>query len=158
MIDKFISIEAIAKRYPGASGGEVAVFENLWLSMGRGEFGCVIGHSGCGKTTTMKILTGYLQPTDGTAKVGGIDVVEDPIAVQRMIGYLPENAPLYLDMSVQDYLNMVADLREIPEHQRRGLISEAVRDALGEACGDAVSLGEVEIRGYERPMAVWRLG
>ena len=54
MMDKFISIEAIGKRYPGASGGEIAVFENLWLSMARGEFGCVIGHSGCGKTTVLE--------------------------------------------------------------------------------------------------------
>ena len=58
LTDKFISIEAIAKRYPGASGGEIAVFENLWLSMARGEFGCVIGHSGCGKTTVLNILAG----------------------------------------------------------------------------------------------------
>ncbi|HTF78158.1 MAG TPA: ATP-binding cassette domain-containing protein, partial [Bradyrhizobium sp.] len=58
MTDKFISIEGIAKRYPGADGGATAVFENLWLSMARGEFGCVIGHSGCGKTTVLNILAG----------------------------------------------------------------------------------------------------
>jgi ABC-type nitrate/sulfonate/bicarbonate transport system ATPase subunit len=51
--EKFISIEGIAKRYPGADGGAIAVFEDLWLSMARGEFGCVIGHSGCGKTTVL---------------------------------------------------------------------------------------------------------
>ena len=71
MTDKFISIEAIAKRYPGASGGEVAVFENLWLSMGRGEFGCVIGHSGCGKTTVLNILAGLDQPSEGAVIVDG---------------------------------------------------------------------------------------
>ena len=58
MTDKFISIEGIAKRYPGAGGGEIAVFEDLWLSMARGEFVCVIGHSGCGKTTILNILAG----------------------------------------------------------------------------------------------------
>ena len=56
MTDKFISIEGIAKRYPGASGATTTVFENLWLSMARGEFCCVIGHSGCGKTTVLNIL------------------------------------------------------------------------------------------------------
>ena len=71
MTDKFISIEAIAKRYPGAGGGETAVFENLWLSMARGEFGCVIGHSGCGKTTVLNILAGLDQPSEGTVIVDG---------------------------------------------------------------------------------------
>ena len=70
-MDKFISIEAIGKRYPGASGGEVAVFENLWLSMARGEFGCVIGHSGCGKTTVLNILAGLDEPSEGAVIVDG---------------------------------------------------------------------------------------
>ena len=71
MTDKFISIEGIAKRYPGSDGGEIAVFENLWLSMPRGEFGCVIGHSGCGKTTVLNILAGLDQPSEGTVIVDG---------------------------------------------------------------------------------------
>ena len=71
MTDKFISIEGIAKRYPGADGGAIAVFEDLWLSMARGEFGCVIGHSGCGKTTVLNILAGLDQPSDGTVIVDG---------------------------------------------------------------------------------------
>src|ERR1700693_1698967 len=71
MTDKFISIEGIARRYPGANGGEIAVFENLWLSMGRGEFGCVIGHSGCGKTTVLNILAGLDEPSACTRTVDG---------------------------------------------------------------------------------------
>ena len=71
MTDKFISIEGIAKRYPGADGGEIAVFENLWLSMNRGEFGCVIGHSGCGKTTVLNILAGLDEPSEGAVIVDG---------------------------------------------------------------------------------------
>jgi nitrate/nitrite transport system ATP-binding protein len=74
MTGKFISIEAIAKRYPGASGGEIAVFENLWLSMARGEFACVIGHSGCGKTTVLNILAGLDQPSEGTVIVDGQEI------------------------------------------------------------------------------------
>ena len=77
MIDKFISIEAIGKRYPGASGGEVAVFENLWLSMARGEFGCVIGHSGCGKTTVLNILAGLDVPSQGAVIVDN-EAIEGP--------------------------------------------------------------------------------
>ena len=71
MTDKFISIEGIARRYPGADGADTTIFENLWLSMGRGEFGCVIGHSGCGKTTVLNILAGLDQPSEGTVIVDG---------------------------------------------------------------------------------------
>src|ERR1700756_912949 len=71
MTDKFISIEAIAKRYPHPGGGEVAVFESLWLSMPRGEFACVIGHSGCGKTTVLNILAGLDEPNEGAVIVDG---------------------------------------------------------------------------------------
>src|SRR5438034_266682 len=69
MTDKFISIEGIARRYPGADGGQTTIFENLWLSMNRGEFGCVIGHSGCGKTTVLNILAGLDTPSEGAVIV-----------------------------------------------------------------------------------------
>ncbi|VIO69650.1 Bicarbonate transport ATP-binding protein CmpD [Bradyrhizobium ivorense] len=71
MTDKFISIEGIARRYPAASGGTTTVFENLWLAMARGEFGCIIGHSGCGKTTVLNILAGLDEPSEGTVIVDG---------------------------------------------------------------------------------------
>ncbi len=70
MTDKFISIEGIAKRYAGA-GGTATVFENLWLSVARGEFACVIGHSGCGKTTVLNILAGLDEPSEGAVIVDG---------------------------------------------------------------------------------------
>ncbi|VIO76506.1 ABC transporter ATP-binding protein [Bradyrhizobium ivorense] len=71
MTDKFISIEGIARRYPAANGGTTTVFENLWLAMARGEFGCIIGHSGCGKTTVLNILAGLDEPSEGTVIVDG---------------------------------------------------------------------------------------
>ena len=69
MTDKFISIEGITKRFPAAGGGTTTVFEDLWLSMGRGEFSCIIGHSGCGKTTVLNILAGLDAPSDGAVIV-----------------------------------------------------------------------------------------
>ena len=69
--EKFISIEGIAKRYPNPAGGETAVFEDLWLPMKRGEFSCIIGHSGCGKTTVLNILAGLDEPSDGVVIVDG---------------------------------------------------------------------------------------
>jgi nitrate/nitrite transport system ATP-binding protein len=74
MTDKFISIEGISKRYPAADGGTTAVFEDLWLSVPRGAFGCVIGHSGCGKTTVLNILAGLDAPSAGTVIVDGQEI------------------------------------------------------------------------------------
>ena len=71
MAEKFISLEAIAKRYPAPNGGTTTIFESLWLAMNRGEFTCVIGHSGCGKTTVLNILAGLDAPSDGTVIVDG---------------------------------------------------------------------------------------
>lgn len=71
MAEKFISIEGIAKRYPAPNGATTSIFEDLWLSMPRGEFGCVIGHSGCGKTTVLNILAGLDEPSEGTVIVDG---------------------------------------------------------------------------------------
>ena len=87
----------------------------------------LLGPNGAGKTTLMKILTGYLHPSEGTARIGGIDVVEQALPVRSMIGYLPENAPVYPDMLVQEYLQMIASLRDVPEGQRTQLIGDAVR-------------------------------
>jgi nitrate/nitrite transport system ATP-binding protein len=77
MTEKFISLEAIARRFPAPNGGTTTIFENLWLAMNRGEFTCVIGHSGCGKTTVLNILAGLDQPTEGTVIVDNL-AIEGP--------------------------------------------------------------------------------
>ena len=77
MTDKFISIEGVSKRFPAASGGSTTVFEDLWLSMARGEFVCIIGHSGCGKTTVLNILAGLEAPSDGAVIVDN-QAIEGP--------------------------------------------------------------------------------
>jgi nitrate/nitrite transport system ATP-binding protein len=77
MAEKFISLEGIAKRYPAPDGGATTIFENLWLAMNRGEFTCVIGHSGCGKTTVLNILAGLDTPSDGAVIVDNL-AIEGP--------------------------------------------------------------------------------
>ena len=116
-----IEAKGISKEY-----GAVRALKDASFAIGKGEVVGLLGPNGAGKTTLMKILTGYLHPTAGTAKIGDIDVIDDPLAVQATIGYLPENAPVYPDMVVQQYLQLMAELREIPEERRLGLISQTV--------------------------------
>ena len=117
-----IEATGISKNY-----GSIQALKGVSFAIPDQQIVGLLGHNGAGKTTLLKVLTGYLQPSAGKARVEGIDVVEEPLRVQAQIGYLPENAPLYPDMLVQEYLQMMAELREIPEGDRPRLISEAVR-------------------------------
>ena len=116
-----IRTHAISKSY-----GPIRALEEVSIEVGRGEVIGLLGPNGAGKTTLMKILTGYLQPTAGTATVAGFDVINEPLEVQRRIGYLPESAPLYREMAVQEYLLMMAELRAVPVNKRRRYLSEAI--------------------------------
>ncbi len=117
-----IDVTDVSKSY-----GPIPALREVSFHVEAGEVIGLLGPNGAGKTTMMKILTGYLQPDAGQVEVDGLDVLTDTLAVQRCIGYLPENAPLYPEMSVQGYLGMMADLRQIPPPERPALLSEAVR-------------------------------
>jgi ABC-2 type transport system ATP-binding protein len=101
--------------------------DDVSLEIQRGEVVGLLGHNGAGKTTVMKILTGFLEPTSGSVTVGGHDVVSDRTAVQQQIGYLPENAPLYPEMLVQEYLRMMAELREVKPDEVDRAVADAAR-------------------------------
>jgi ABC-2 type transport system ATP-binding protein len=111
------------------SYGPVQALTDVSFHVKPGEIIGLLGPNGAGKTTIMKILTGYLQPSSGTATVDGFDVVGQPLEVQKRIGYLPENAPLYPELSVQAYLKMIADLRLVPDAEQPANLSEAIRAA-----------------------------
>jgi ABC-2 type transport system ATP-binding protein len=99
-------------------GQHVAV-KDITFSVEKGEVVGFLGPNGAGKTTTMNMLTGYLSPSEGSASVGGHDVLEEPVEVKRLIGYLPENPPLYPEMTVAQYLRFVARIKQTPAAGRR---------------------------------------
>ena len=106
--------------------GAVRALADVSFHIPRGQVVGLVGPNGAGKTTAIKILTGYLAPTSGRAHIAGHDVFAQRLAAQRHIGYLPENAPIYKDMLVQDYLTWMAKLREIPATERMGRLSTVV--------------------------------
>jgi ABC-2 type transport system ATP-binding protein len=129
-----IEVENLGKVY-GDEYSNPAV-RDLSFEIGKGEIVGFLGPNGAGKTTTMRILTCFMAPSMGTARIAGFDVSQDSLEVRRNIGYLPENAPLYPDMSVMDYLGYVAALRGVPKNRRAERL-EAALDA-----------GKIEDRAY----------
>ena len=117
-----ISIEGLSKSY-----GKIAALAGVSVTIAPGEVIGLLGPNGAGKTTLMKILTGYLEPDAGRVRLHGVDVLGDPIAAQRRIGYLPESAPLYGEMLVQEYLEMMAAMRGVPVAGRRDRMMEVIR-------------------------------
>jgi ABC-2 type transport system ATP-binding protein len=101
-----IEVNHLTKRY-----GDKFAVNDISFNVNEGEIVGFLGPNGAGKTTTMNIITGYLSSNDGTVKVGGYDVLENAIEAKRHIGYLPEMPPLYVDMTVREYLDFIYDLK-----------------------------------------------
>jgi ABC-2 type transport system ATP-binding protein len=106
--------------------GPIEALRGITFRVASGEVVGLLGPNGAGKTTAIRIITGYLQPDGGTVHVDDLDVSTHTREVQARIGYLPENAPLYPELSVQAYLRMMADLREIPREEQPARLSEAI--------------------------------
>src|SRR5688572_21525553 len=101
-----IKVENLKKTF----GPKVAV-NGISFTVERGEVLGFLGPNGAGKSTSMRMITGFIPPTAGKVTVGGFDITENPIAAKRLVGYLPENAPSYADMTVYGFLDFVAELR-----------------------------------------------
>ncbi len=115
-----IKVENLVKTF-----GPKRAVDGVSFSVERGEVLGFLGPNGAGKSTTMRMITGFIPPTEGKVSVGGHDMVEDPLPAKRLIGYLPENAPAYADMTVAGFLNFAAELR--------GMRGEAKKKAVGRA-------------------------
>ncbi len=129
-----IDVRELVKRF-----GAITAVDGVSFAVERGEVLGFLGPNGAGKSTTMKMVTGFLQPTSGTAVVCGHDVGADPVAVKTQIGYLPEGAPLYGDMTPKSLLAFVSEVRGLDFDRRRRRIGDVV---------DRLDLGAV----YDRPI------
>jgi ABC-2 type transport system ATP-binding protein len=127
-----ISVKDLSRKY-----GALVAVNSVSFEIPRGQIVGLLGHNGAGKTTTLKMLTGYLEPTAGTITIDGLNIADELRAVQSKIGYLSEQSPLYPEMPVWHYLEYVAELRGIPEHERESAIRAAIlatdlQDKVGE--------------------------
>lgn len=116
-----VEVQHLTKRY-----GAQAAVDDISFSVQRGQILGFLGPNGAGKSTTMKIATGFLPPTSGTVKLAGYDVLDDPMAVRRSVGYLPEHNPLYLDQYVAEYLEFIASLHGLRGAERTRRVREMI--------------------------------
>lgn len=142
-----IKVEKLTRSY-----GDFLAVDAVDFSIDVGQVVGLLGHNGAGKTTIMKMLSGFLEPSAGRILVDGLDVADQPEAVQAMLGYLPENVPLYPEMTVVDYLEYAAELRGVANAQR----ADAVRYAVASTdLGDkAFSRIDTLSRGYRQRVGV----
>jgi len=142
-----IKVEHLTRRY-----GELIAVDDVSFSIDHGEVVGLLGHNGAGKTTIMKMLTGFLEPTSGTIRVDQLEIGPDTRAIQARIGYLPENCPVYPEMTVIDYLDYQASLHGLTEGQRPRAIARAIRrTALQEKANRSI---QTLSRGYRQRVGV----
>ena len=116
-----IEVKNLVKKY-----GDHAAVDDLSFTVETGKVIGFLGPNGAGKSTTMNIITGYIAPTSGEVLVNGIDVNEEPEKAKKHIGYLPEIPPLYVDMTVYEYLKFVAELKKLDRKKRKEMIADAM--------------------------------
>lgn len=130
-----IEVESLTQRY-----GAYTAVRDLSFALQPGEVVGFLGPNGAGKTTTLKVIAAYQAPSVGTARVAGHDVVHEPLAVRRALGYLPEHCPLYEEMRVRDFLTWVAKVRQVDPAERAAAIKDAVgRCRLEDVVGRPIS-------------------
>ena len=116
-----IDVKKLTKNY-----GKIKAADNVSFTVEKGEILGFLGPNGAGKSTTMRMITGFIPPTSGTATVGGFDIIEDSILTREKIGYLPENAPVYPDMTVYAYLDFCAEIRGFTKSARKSKVQETI--------------------------------
>jgi ABC-2 type transport system ATP-binding protein len=138
-----IEIRNLSKRY-----GALTAVNDISFSVSAGQVLGFLGPNGAGKSTTMKMITGFLAPTSGTVRVCGLDVQSAPLAAKSCMGYLPEGAPSYGEMSVRAFLEFIADVRGLTGERRRSRVDDVIaRLGLASVLGQVI---ETLSKGYRR--------
>ena len=115
-----IEINNLTKRY-----GDFLAVDNISFNVEKGKILGFLGPNGAGKTTTMRIITGFMPPSEGNVTISGYDVLDEPLLTKNKIGYLPETPPLYLDMTVSEYLNFAGLLKQVPNQKINAAVDNA---------------------------------
>lgn len=147
MSNALVEVEEVGREFHGRW-----VLRDVSFTVKEGEILGFLGPNGAGKTTTMRIITGYLPPSAGRVRVAGYDVVENPLEVKKRIGYLPENPPLYKELTVKEYLKFVMEIKGVPKKLRKERLSEVIdycglKDVYGRLVGNLS-------RGYRQRVAL----
>ncbi|MCR5339939.1 MAG: ABC transporter ATP-binding protein [Saccharofermentans sp.] len=138
-----IEIKNLVKHY-----GDKKAVNDISFTVKDNEILGFLGPNGAGKTTTMNIITGYLSSTSGSVKINGHDILEEPALAKKAIGYLPEQPPLYFDMTVDEYLKFICDLKQVPAKERKEHIN-TIMDMVGISAVSGRLIGNLS-KGYKQ--------
>ena len=116
-----IEVQSLTRHY-----GKTAAVDNVSFSIGRNQIVGLLGHNGAGKTTIMRMLSGYLEPASGSITIGGLTMADNATGIQGELGYLPESLPVYPDMMIADYLHYAATLKAIEPARRYDAVRHAI--------------------------------
>ena len=119
----YIECENLALGYEGK-----AVVSGLNFKVNKGDYLCVLGENGAGKSTTMNMITGYIEPTEGTIVIDGYDISKKPRKAKREIGYMPEGVPLYTDMTVKEFVTYMAEIKKVDRKTRKEKIEKIIEE------------------------------
>ena len=142
-----IEVKNVTKKY-----GDFYAVRNLNFEIKEGEIVGFLGRNGAGKSTTMNMITGFIEPTDGQIIVGGYDIDRKPRKVKKQIGYMPEGTPLYSDLTVKEFVNYMADLKMIPKKEKKAAVEKAIKNTGLEKVQN--NLTKILSRGYKQRVSL----
>lgn len=142
-----IEVKNVTKRY-----GDFFAVRNINFEIKEGEIVGFLGRNGAGKSTTMNMITGFIEPTSGQILVGGFDVDKKPKKVKKQIGYMPEGTPLYSDLTVKEFVSYMADLKMIPRKEKKSAVEKAIKSTGLESVQN--NLTKILSRGYKQRVSM----